>query len=165
MAQTASIVANLFAGFLKDPKTGVGPAVSTLAMDSGIALAPLPPAQVINQNVSPAISERALAVIYPEVHVYSDRVRNNLTEKFRTFSGKVRTVAEVRVSQDRIEGIEDQVRLYVDAVTQVLDSNRGSWGQGVFFTGGYEVNFDPVSQGGKNFLQVAKVSFEVDLSS
>jgi len=165
VAQTASIVANLFAGFLKDPNTGVGPAASTLAADSGIALAPLAPAQVINQNVSPAISERALAVIYPEVHVYSDRVRNTLTEKFRTFSGKVRTVAEVRVSQDRIEGIEDQVRLYVDAVTQVLDSNRGSWGQGVFFTGGYEVNFDPVSQGGKNFLQVAKVSFEVDLSS
>ena len=53
-----------------------------------------------------------------------------LTEKFRTFSGKVRTVAEVRVSQDRIEGIEEQLRLYVDAVTQVLDANRGSWGQG-----------------------------------
>ena len=100
---------------------------------------------------------------YPVVHVYSDRVRNLLTEKFRTFSGKVRTVAEVRVSQDRIEGLEDQLRLYVDAVTQVLDANRGSWGQGAFFTGGYEVNFDPVQHGGRNFLQIAKVSFEVDL--
>jgi hypothetical protein len=47
----------------------------------------------------------------------------------------------------------------------VLDSNRGSWGQGVFFTGGYEVSFDPVQHGGRNFLQVARVSFEVDLSS
>lgn len=165
MAQTASIVTSIFSGFLKDPTTGVGSAVSALAADSGISLPALPPERVISQNVSVAISERALAVNYPVVHVYSDRVRNNLTEKFRTFSGKVRTVAEVRVSQDRIEGIEDQVRLYVDALTQVLDSNRGSWGQGVFFTGGYEVNFDPVAHGGKNFLQVAKVSFEVDLSS
>jgi hypothetical protein len=165
MAQTASIVTNLFTGFLQDPETGVGAAVSTLATDSGIALAPLPPDHVINQNVSVAISERSLAVNYPVVHVYSNRVKNALTEKCRTFSGKVQTVAEVRVSQDRIEGIEAQVRLYVDAVTQVLDTNRGSWGQGVFFTGGYEVNFDPVSHGGKNFLQIAKVIFEVDLSS
>lgn len=165
MAQTASIVTNLFAGFLKDPNTGVGPAVSALAVDSGITLPALPADHVIPQNVSVAISERAVAVNYPVVHVYSDRVRNALTEKFRTFSGKIRTVAEVRVSQDRLEGIEDQVRLYVDAVTQVLDANRGSWGQGVFFTGGYEVNFDPVAHGGKNFLQTAKVSFEVDLSS
>ena len=61
-----------------------------------------------------------------------------MIEKFRTFSGKVRTVAEIRVSQDRIEGLEDQLRLYVDAVTQILDSNRGSWGLGAFYTGGYE---------------------------
>ncbi len=99
-------------------------------------------------------------VKYPVVHVYSDRVRNLLTEKFRTFSGKVRTVAEVRVSQDRIEGMEEQLRLYVDAVTQVLDANRGSWGEGAFFTGGYEVSIDPVQHGGRNFLQIAKVSLK-----
>ena len=40
----------------------------------------------------------------------------------------------------------------------------GDWGQGMFFAGGYEVAFEPVRHGGKNFLQVAKVSFEVDLS-
>ena len=112
-----------------------------------------------------ALLEKSVAVKYPVVQVYSDRVQNLLTEKFRTFSGKVRTVAEVRMSQDRIEGLEEKVRLYVDAVTQVLDRNRGSWGQGMFFTGGYEVKFDPVQHGGRNFLQVAKVTFEVDLSS
>ena len=52
-----------------------------------------------------------------------------------------------------------------DAVTQILDANRGNWGQGAFYTGGYEVTFDPVKQGGKNFLQVAKVTFEVDMSA
>lgn len=165
MAQTASIATQIFIGFLNAPATGVGMAVATLASDSGVALAPLPPEHIVNQNVSIALAERALAVNYPVVHVYSDRVRNLLTEKFRTFSGKIRTVAEVRVSQDRMEGIENQLRLYTDAVTQVLDSNRGNWGQGAFFAGGYEVSFDPVQHGGKNFLQVARVSFEVDLSS
>jgi hypothetical protein len=68
------------------------------------------------------------------------------------------------VSQDRLEGLEYQLRLYVDAVTQVLDANRGTWGQGAFYTGGYEVIFDAVQHGGQNFLQIAKVSFEVDFS-
>jgi len=165
MALTGNVVASTLAGFLADPNAGLGPAVSTLAADTGIAAAPIPPEHVVTQNVPVAISERALAVKYPAVHVYVDRVQNLLFEKFRTFSGKVRTVAEIRVSQDRIEGIEDQVRLYVDAVTQVLDANRGSWGQGAFFTGGYQVIVEPVQQGGRNFLQIARVILEVDLSS
>jgi len=165
MAQTASIAAKQFVIFLSDSQTGVGPAVSNLAADSGIALAPIPPEHIISQNVPVAIAERSSAVKYPVVHVYSNRVRNLLTEKFRMFSGKIQTVAEIRVSQDRIEGLEDQARLYADAVTQVLDGNRGSWGQGMFYAGGYDVSFDPVSQGGRNLLQIARVTFEVDLSS
>jgi hypothetical protein len=165
MAQTASITARRLVEFLAAPDTGLGPVVAGLAADSGIPLGPIPPEHIVNQNISVAISERSQAVKYPAVHVYSDRVRNLLTEKFRTFSGKVRTVAEVRISQDRVEGIEEQLRLYVDAITQVLDANRGTWGQGAFFAGTYEVSFDPVQHGGRNFLQIAKVSFEVDLSS
>ncbi len=165
MARTGSVVTQLVVGFLTDAVKGLGPVVSTLAADSGVALAPIPPAHVVNQNIPIAVAERSGAVKYPVVHIYSDRTRNLLTEKFRTFSGKIRTVAEVRVSQDRVEGIEDQLRLYVDSVTQVLDANRGSWGQGAFFTGGYDVTYDPVQHGGKNLLQIARVTFEVDLSS
>jgi hypothetical protein len=35
----------------------------------------------------------------------------------------------------------------------------------MFYTGGYEVQFGPVKQGGKNYLQVAKVKFEVNMSA
>lgn len=164
MAQTASVVAQIFVGFLSATDSGVSSSIATMATDSGIPLAPIPPAHIVTQNMSFEISERSSMVKYPVVQVYSDRVRNLLTEKFRMFSGKVRTVAEVRVSQDRIEGLEDQLRLYADAVTQVLDTNRGDWGQGAFYAGGYELTFDPVKQGGKNFLQIAKVTFEVDMS-
>src|SRR5215467_5488182 len=130
MAQAASIAARKFIEFLATPATGVGQAVAGLAADSGIPLAPLPPEHIVNQNIPAALAERSQAVKYPVVHVYSDRVRNILTEKFRRFSGKIRTVAEVRFSQDRVEGIEEQLRLYVEAVTQVLDANRGPWGEG-----------------------------------
>jgi hypothetical protein len=165
MAQTASITAQRLVEFLTATDTGLGPVVANLAADAGVDLASIPPEHVIHQNAPVALAERSQAVKYPVIHVYCDRVQNLLIEKFRTFSGKIRTVAEVRVSQDRIEGLEERVRLYVDAVTLILDGNRGSWGQGMFFTGGYEVKFDPIQHGGRNFLQLAKVIFEVDLSS
>jgi len=164
MAKAGSIAPRKTVEFLTAPDTGLGPAVAQAAFESGVDLAPIPPSHVVNQNVSFELSERALVVKYPAVYVYADRVQNLLIEKFRKFSGKVRTIAEVRVSQDRLEGIEEQLRLYVDAVTQVLDVNRGTWGEGAFFTGGYEVSIDPVRQGGRKFLQIAKVTFEVDIS-
>jgi hypothetical protein len=164
MAITASVAAQKIVGFLRDANTGVNPALGQLAIDTGVTLAPVPASRVINQNVPVALAEKAAGVKYPVLYVYADRVRNLLTEKFRNFSGKVRTITEIRVSQDRIEGLEEQVRLYADAVTQVLDANRGSWGQGAFYAGGYEVNFEPVQSGGQGALQIAKVSCEVDFS-
>jgi hypothetical protein len=71
---------------------------------------------------------------------------------------------EVRSSQDRLEGLERQVQLYVDAVTKVLDGNRGDWGDGFFYGGGYEVVFGPVKRGGKSYLQTARISVDVDVS-
>jgi hypothetical protein len=162
MAQAASIAAVKVVALLMDSSAGLGAVVADIAANAGVELAGI---GVIAQNAPVALMEKSSAVKYPVVLVYSDRVQNMLTEKFRNFSGKVRTVAEVRASQDRIEGLEEGLRLYVDAVTQVLDANRGDWGQGMFFTGGYEVKFDPVQHGGRNVLQVAKVIFEVDLSS
>jgi hypothetical protein len=165
MAQAASIAVAKVVEMFTAIDTGLGPVVADIAVNAGVELAAIPAESVIQQNAPVALMEKSSAVKYPVVLVYADRVQNLLTEKFRRFSGKVRTVAEVRASQDRIEGLEEKVRLYVDAVSQVLDANRGEWGQGMFFTGGYEVKFDPVQHGGRNVLQAAKVIFEVDLSS
>ena len=165
MAQAASITAGKVVALFTDLQAGLTPVAAQIAANAGVDLPAIPAEHVIPQNAPVALMEKSAAVKYPVVLVYADRVQNLLTEKFRNFSGKVRTVAEVRASQDRIEGLEEKVRLYVDAVTQVLDANRGDWGQGMFFTGGYEVKFDPVQHGGRNILQAAKVIFEVDLSS
>jgi len=165
MAQAASIAAGKVVAMFTDPVAGLAPMVAAIALNAGLEVAAIAAESVIAQNVPVALMEKSSAVQYPAVLVYADRVQNLLIEKFRNFSGKVRTVAEIRASQDRIEGLEEKVRLYVDAITQVLDANRGDWGQGMFFAGGYEVKFDPVQHGGRNMLQVAKVIFEVDLSS
>jgi hypothetical protein len=99
------------------------------------------------------------------VCVYCNKIANLLREKFRAFSGDADMVIEARISQDRLDNIGTQVQLYADAITQVLDSNRGDWGNGVFYGGKYEVAFGGVKQGGLNFIQIAKVSFVLDVSA
>ena len=130
----------------------------------GVMLAPVTAKQVFAQNVAQKLVERSVEVKYPTVLVYCEKIVNDLREKFRTFSGRVLVAIEVRVSQDRIEGIEQVLSNYVDAVTRVLDQNRGDWGGGTFYTGGYEVTFDKVESGGKHFLQSARVRFQVLVS-
>jgi hypothetical protein len=121
-------------------------------------------AQVRAQNVAAEMAERALGVKYPAMNVYCEKITNGLREKFRSFSGTVQMVMELRHSQDRLEGLQDRLELYVDAAMQMLNQGRGDWGDGMFFGGEYEVSFGPVKQGGRNFIQVAKVTFEIGVS-
>lgn len=120
--------------------------------------------QMTAQNVAMELAERSRQVRYPAVHIYCEKLVNALREKFRTFSGRAEMTVEVRVSQDRLEGMEETLQTYVDAVTRVLDRNRGDWGDGMFYGGGYEAAFGPVKHGGKNFVQVGKVTFQVEVS-
>jgi hypothetical protein len=119
---------------------------------------------VFVQNGAPDLLERSQTVRYPAIYLYCEKLTNSLKEKFATFSGKGRLVVEVRCSQDRIEGMESLVERYADAVCRVLDGARGSWQDGAFYTGGYEVAFASLKHGGKNFLQIAKISFDVEVS-
>jgi hypothetical protein len=74
-------------------------------------------------------------------------------------------VIEARVSQDRLDQIETNLQAYMDAITQVLDNSRGDLGAGIFFAGKYEVTFGGVKHGGRNFLQIAKVAFALEISA
>ena len=120
--------------------------------------------QVRTQNVALEMAERALGVKYPAVNVYCEKVVNDLREKFRTFSGRVQMAIEVRQSQDRLDGMQDHLEVYVDAAMLMLDGSRGDWGDGMYYAGGYEVAYGPVKQGGKNFVQMAKITFEIGVN-
>jgi hypothetical protein len=119
---------------------------------------------VVTQNVAAELAERSGTVKYPAVSVFCEKIANELREKFRSFSGSVRMAIEIRHSQDRLEGIEDAVEQYTEAITSTLSASRGDWGDGMFYNGGYEVTFGAVKRGGKNFAQTAKVTFEVGVS-
>ncbi|HYW41653.1 MAG TPA: hypothetical protein VE959_02275 [Bryobacteraceae bacterium] len=142
---------------------GMNSSIAALTEGSATVSA-LNAAQVRAQNVSADLAERSGSVKYPAVQVYCEKIANQLTEKFRSFSGKAQMAIEIRHSQDRLDGLQDALELYADAATQVLTAGRGDWGDGMFYGGGYEVAFAAVKNGGKNFIQVAKVTFEIGVS-
>ncbi len=163
MAQVASIGTQKVLDLLQSPN-GLQPVVAGIANELGMKPGSVIAAAIVGQNIAADVLEKSSGAAYPAVQIYCERVTNLLREKFRVFSGKARMAVEARVSQDRIEGIDSVLQLYVDGVTEVLDANRGDWGQGMFYTGGYEVSYGPVRHGGRNFLQSAKIVFEIDIS-
>ena len=130
----------------------------------GIELPEITLKQVFLHNVAQELVERSVDLHYPTLHLYCEKVSNTLREKFRTFSGSAQIALEVRVSHDRLDGLDQKLQVYVDAVTRILDQNRGDWGSGMFYTGGYEAIFEAVKRGGKNFIQTGKIRFEVLVS-
>ena len=163
MAQVGARAVNTFLGILR-AEEGLALGLANVSAAANIELPSLGDRQILAQNIAFELEEKTAGAQYPSYHIYCEKLSNTLQEKFRTFSGTARMVAEVRVSQDRLEQIESKLQQYVDAVIGVLDLNRGDWGSGMFYSGGYEVVFQPVKHGGKNFLQTAKVTFEVNMS-
>ena len=144
---------------------GLPASIALMAAEQGSALPAFSAQQVRPHNIAPELLELTPGAKYPMVQVYCGKLTNALREKFRRFSGDAQMIAEVRVSQDRIDGIESVVHLYADAMSQVLDQSRGDWGDGIFYAGGYEISYGPVKSGGKHFLQIAKVTFVLQISS
>ena len=145
-------------------QTGLPFTVAAVTAREKVELPLIGAAQVASQNIAFEVAEKTAGVTYPAVYVYCEGLANQLKEKFRTFSGKAHMALEVRASYDRLDTLARDVQLYAAAAAEVLDSNRGDWGDGMFYAGGYKVEFGPVKRGGKNFLQMAKISFEVDVS-
>ena len=164
MLQIASTATQKLRGVLAGTD-GVPGAIAALCEQEGFQLPAVTPQQIISQNVAAEISERSTASKYPLVYVFCSKIINQLREKFRIFSGEAQMVVEARVSQDRLDDLETNVQAYVSAIVQVLDQSRGDWGDGVFYGGGYEASFGAVKQGGRNFLQIAKVTFVLQIST
>jgi hypothetical protein len=155
---TAQVIA-----MLTSTTTGINARITTIEANDptlkGIGIR-----SIVSQNVSIEIAENSGQAQYPALLVYCDRVQNLLQEKFREFSGKVHIVIEVRHTQDTLHLIEQNAEMYADAVCALLGEARGSWGDGASYSGGYQVDYEPVVFGGTNFVQRAKVNFVVDLS-
>ena len=163
MAQVANLVTTKSVAMFQ-AESGLTYSVGAISQNEQVPLAAVPNTQIAAENAAFELIERSAGAKYPVFYFYCDRVVNDLKEKFRTFSGKAHMVIEIRVSQDRLDGLERQLQLYTDAATQVLDMHRGDWGDGVFFGGTDEIQFGTCKHGGKNFIKTAKILFPVDVS-
>jgi hypothetical protein len=163
VAQVGSVATKALLGILR-AETGLNAAIAEVAIRERMDVATVGEAQMLAENIAIELAERGHNVRYPILLVYCDRITNLLREKFRRFSGEAHLTIEVRVSQDRLEGLDLQLQLYVDAITDVLDKNRGDWGPGGCYAGGYDVVFGSVKRGGKNYIQAAKITLEIDIS-
>ena len=144
--------------------TGLASTVAAVALREQVSLAPIEAGQIGMHPVAAELAERTAGVTYPAVYVFCESLQNTLREKFRTFSGKAAMVAEVRVTHDRLDRVTRELELYTAAVTEILDSHRGDWGSGMFYTGGYKIEYGTVKRGGRNFAQAARITFEVNVS-
>jgi hypothetical protein len=112
-------------------------------------------------RVPPEMQEKSTGLRYPQVHVYCDKLESQRTERFRRFSGVMRMVVEVRVSQDRLEGITEKLHWWVDAVREVVERKAGCVGGVMYLDGDYQVSIEAVRKGGLNYLQVGKITCPV----
>lgn len=164
MSQAGFAAVQQLVSILSNPAGGIEQELLETANSRGLDLQAGAPVSVLRQNVSPELLDKTGVPAYPAVHVMCERVSNELKEKFRTFSGTAGLAIDVRVTHDRVDALEAQIHACVDAVTAVLDRSRGHWSTGVFFSGAYEVAFNPAKRGGKNYVQTARVRLSVNVS-
>lgn len=164
MPQPENMAAQTLAGILRSDD-GVAGKCARLILEEGLMLTPFSPDAVVEQHVTADLAEKGGSVQYPMIHVYCEKLTNRLREKFRSFSGTATLAIDVRTSHEHLEEIGKQLQLYVSSVTGLLREKRGSWGNGAYYTGGYEVVYSPVKRGGKNYLQSALVRLEVHISA
>jgi len=143
---------------------GLNATINAMAQESSTPLQPIAVQQFFTNNVTSEVAEKSGEVKYTAVYVYCDKMANTLSEKFRSFSGHLQMAIEVRVSLDRLDGLEQSAQLYTESVTQTLNQIRGDWGNGLFYAGTYDITFGPVKHGGKNFIKTVKITFPVDAS-
>ncbi len=163
MLLVASVVSEKLRSILAG-EAGVRATLPMIDDLEGVSLPSFHGKQVVIQNASPDLTEHTSGSKYPILYVYCSKLLNVLREKFRTFSGEAQMTVEVRVSQDRLDELETRVHMYVDAVLEVLNQNRGNWGDGFFYGGTYEVVYGAAKHGGRNFIQIAKITLAIEIS-
>ncbi len=110
------------------------------------------------------MDEKARTVKYPRIGISVERIENGREERFNRFAGTLKAAVEIRVSQDRLEGLAESLYWYVDALRDVIEKKAGCLADGLVLTGEYEVHVEPVKRGGLNFQQTAKVVCPVVMS-
>lgn len=118
---------------------------------------------IAGQHIDMDLAERGPQG-YPAVYVHCDKVTNSMREKFRSFAGTAEVAVDVRATAEKAEETTDLLHYCVDGLIRVLEGVRGDWGDGMYYGGGYEVSYQALKKGGRNFVKTAKVKLTVEVS-
>ncbi len=140
---------------------GANATLTAIGASNMVHLPALTNQNVLIQNVPAKLADENNATVYPSVYLYCDRMENVLLEKFTKFSGPIFVVADVRVSGERIEGLDEELARYVEAVRAVLGASQGQWTDNLTYSGAYNVRFREVEAGGRNFIQTSQIEVEL----
>lgn len=138
--------------------------IAAIGALAGAAVPPITANQVVLSSASPDMGDKNVQLTYPRVCLYSSAVKNNHIEKFKSLSGTVSVNTEIWASGNLVSDTDQWIHFYVEAVTEIYRQNIGSLGDGVYFSGAYEVQFQPPKAGGVGFSQSAKVTCILNVS-
>jgi hypothetical protein len=138
--------------------------IAALAAASNANIPLITSDQVILSSASPILGDRDVQLTYPRVCLYSCGVKNTQVEKFVSLSGAVSVIADIWASSNLATDTDQWIHFYLEAFTALLRQNRGDWGQGLFFSGVYEVVLQPPQPGGLGFVQSGRVSCNLNVS-
>ena len=120
--------------------------------------------QIQLSSATPDLADLVEQFSYPRISIYSSSVKNSHLEKFRSLSGSITIVAEIWSSGNLLTDTDRWIHYYVDAVVNILQANEGDWGDGFFYTGIFDIQFQSPKRGGFGFMQMARVSCELLVS-
>jgi hypothetical protein len=138
--------------------------INEVAAASNLTVPTITSSGVLLSSASAEIGDKDFQLTYPRICLYSTAVKNTHIEKFRSLSGTVSVTADVWASANLLQDTDQWIHFYVEAMTNILRQSIGDWGDGIFFSGVYDVQFQPLKVGGFGYVESAKVTCNVNVS-
>lgn len=139
-------------------------AIAALATSCDVQIPLITTDATVLSSASPDLGDKSLQLIYPRVCLYSTGLKNLQIEKFRTLSGSLAIVAEIWASANLVQDADQWIHFYVEAITSILRENIGDWGNGMFFSGIYDVQIQQPKVGGLGYVESAKLTCSLNVS-
>jgi hypothetical protein len=138
--------------------------ILALAASANLTLPSITSSRVVLSSTGAEMADRDLQLTYPRISLYSTTIKNMQIEKFRSLSGTISVTAEIWASASLLQETDYWIHFYVEGMTEILRQHIGDLGDGIFFPGAYEVQFQQPKVGGFGWVESAKVSCDLNVS-
>jgi hypothetical protein len=138
--------------------------INTVAAASNVTVPAITSGAVVLSSMSAEMGDKDFQLTYPRICLYSTAIKNTQIEKFRSLSGTASVTAELWASANLLQDVGQWIHFYVEAMTNILRQSIGDWGDGIFFSGAYDVQFQSPKVGGFGYVESAKVTCSLNVS-